>query len=99
MILEKFEFGKERLQIFVADPGFEENSIRSLDEFASKLSKSVLVPSWNTPRQTGNREILREILGGKPFHIRRTQEWNAPLHQQSHHSWLLLQLEFQSFRS
>jgi len=63
MILEKFEFGKERLQIFVADPGFEENSIRSLDEFASKLSKSVLVPSWNTPRQTGNREILREILG------------------------------------
>jgi len=62
IILEKFGLGKDRIRIITTESGSEGESIRSLDEFASNMTELPLNPSWNIPRQTGNREILSEIL-------------------------------------
>ena len=61
-ILEKFGLGKDRIRIVTTESGSEGESIRTLDEFASNMTELPLNPSWNIPRQTGNREILSEIL-------------------------------------
>ena len=61
-ILEKFGLGKDRIRIVTTESGSEGESIRTLDEFASNMTELPLNPSWSIPRQTGNREILSEIL-------------------------------------
>ena len=45
-----------------AQEGMEEKAIDSVNQFVSKLSKPSLAARWNTPSQTGNREILIDVI-------------------------------------
>ena len=54
--------GKERLRLITAENGLEKEALGILDEFSKNLGKSSLIQNLKTPRQTGNREILGEIL-------------------------------------
>ncbi len=62
LILHHFGLGQERVRIITAEAGLEADAIGTVNEFISQLSDAPLVPSWSTPRQTGNREILAEVL-------------------------------------
>ena len=62
LVLHNFELGQERVRIVTVEEGMEEDAISSVNEFVSQLSDAPLAPSWRTPRQTGNREIMAEVL-------------------------------------
>ena len=62
LVLHNFELGQERVRIVTVEEGMEADAIGSVNEFVSQLSDAPLAPSWSTPRQTGNREIMAEVL-------------------------------------
>jgi len=62
LILQHFGLGQERVRIITAEEGLEADAIGVVNEFISQLSDAPLAPSWSTPRQTGNREIMAEVL-------------------------------------
>ena len=62
LILQHFGLGQERVGIITAEEGLEADAIGVVNEFISQLSDAPLAPSWSTPRQTGNREIMAEVL-------------------------------------
>jgi len=62
LVLDNFELGQERVGIVTVEEGLEADAIGSVNEFVSQLSDAPLAPSWSTPRQTGNREIMAEVL-------------------------------------
>ena len=62
LVLHNFELGQERVRIVTVEEGMEADAIGSVNEFISQLSDAPLAPSWSTPRQTGNREIMAEVL-------------------------------------
>ncbi len=62
LVLHNFELGQERVRIITAEEGLEADAIGVVNEFISQLSDAPLVASWSTPRQTGNREIMAEVL-------------------------------------
>ena len=62
LVLHNFELGQERVRIVTVEEGMEADAIGSVNEFVSQLSDAPLVASWSTPRQTGNREIMAEVL-------------------------------------
>ena len=64
LILQQFGLGQERVRIITAEEGLEADTIGVVNEFVSQLSDAPLVPSWSTPRQTENREILADVLAG-----------------------------------
>ena len=62
LVLHNFELGQERVRIVTVEEGMEADAIGVINEFISQLSDAPLVASWSTPRQTGNREIMAEVL-------------------------------------
>ena len=62
IILEKFGLGKDRLKIITSENGFEKDALGILDDFSKNIGESSLIQNLKTPRQTGNRSILGEIL-------------------------------------
>ena len=63
-VLQRFDLGAERVRILTAEDGLEAEAVGALKQFASELNEAPLAPTWTTPRQTGNREILGEVLSG-----------------------------------
>lgn len=63
-VLQHFDLGPERVRILTAEEGLEVEAVGALNQFASELGEAPVVPSWTTPRQTGNREILTDVLAG-----------------------------------
>jgi len=64
LVLNKFELGQERVRIVTVEERMEADAVGAINEFVSLLSEgeAPLVPSWSTPRKTGNREIMAEVL-------------------------------------
>ena len=62
LILKNFDLGQERVGIMTAQEGMEEKAVDSVNQFVSKLSKPSLAARWTTPSQTGNREILTDVI-------------------------------------
>ena len=62
LILKHFDLGQERVGIMTAKEGLEENAVKTLNEFVSKLSEPLLTAQWNIPNHTGNREILTNVF-------------------------------------
>ncbi|GIT73120.1 MAG: hypothetical protein Ct9H300mP28_29340 [Pseudomonadota bacterium] len=42
--------------------GMEEKAVDAVNQFVSKLNKPSLAARWTTPSQTGNREILTDVI-------------------------------------
>jgi len=62
LILKHFDLGVDRVRILTADEGMETDAVKALNQFSSELDTNPVTPSWTTPRQTGNREILSDVL-------------------------------------
>ena len=62
LILKHFDLGADRVRILTADEGMETDAVKALNQFSSELETNPVTPSWTTPRQTGNREILSDVL-------------------------------------
>ena len=62
LILKHFELGQERVGIMTALEGMEEKAVDAVNQFVSKLNKPSLAARWTTPSQTGNREILTDVI-------------------------------------
>jgi len=45
-----------------AQEGMEEKAVDTVNQFVSKLSEPSLAARWTTPSQTGNREILTDVI-------------------------------------
>ncbi len=63
-VLQHFDLGPERVRILTAEAGREAEAVGALNQFASELGEAPITPTWTTPRQTGNREMLSEVLSG-----------------------------------
>ena len=62
LILKHFDLGQERVGIMTAQEGMEEKAVDAVNQFVSKLNKPSLAARWTTPSQTGNREILTDVI-------------------------------------
>ena len=62
LILKHFDLGQERVGIMTALEGMEEKAVDAVNQFVSKLNKPSLAARWTTPSQTGNREILTDVI-------------------------------------
>ena len=62
LILKNFDLGEDRVRILTADEGMESDAVKALNQFSSELDTNPVTPSWSIPRQTGNREILTDVI-------------------------------------